>query len=68
MDFTYCYNRCKVGQAAAAKILADSDSVSDAAIDFQYFIEGCAKSCPYKESVLKVEGKPNEISVSKREE
>ena len=25
MDFTYCYNCCKVGQAAAAKIIADSD-------------------------------------------
>ena len=67
MDFTYCYNYCKVGQTAAAKILADSDSVSDAAIDFQYFVEGCVKSCPYKETVLKLEDETDEISISKRE-
>ena len=28
---------------------SESDSVSDAAIDFHYFIEECYKNCPYKE-------------------
>ena len=65
MNFNYCYKCCEVGKAAAAKILAESDSVSDAAIDFQYFIEDCFKTCPYKEAVLKAEENDNEISTSK---
>lgn len=52
MDYTYCYKYCEKGKTEADKILASSDSVSDAAIDFNYFVEDCFETCPYKEAVL----------------
>jgi hypothetical protein len=52
MDYTYCYKYCEKGKAEASKILADSESVSDAAIDFNYFVEECFNTCPYKDEVL----------------
>jgi hypothetical protein len=52
MDYTYCYKYCEKGKAEANKILANSDSVSDAAIDCNYFVEDCFGTCLYKEAVL----------------
>ena len=52
MDYTYCYKYCERGKAEANKILADSESVSDAVIDFNYFAEDCFNTCPCKEAVL----------------
>ena len=52
MDYVYCYKHCEKGKAEANKILAESDSVSDAAIDFDYFATECFNTCPYKEAVL----------------
>lgn len=49
MNGTYCYEKRTIGKQAAKEILAESESVSDAAIDFHYFIEKCYKNCPYKD-------------------
>jgi hypothetical protein len=48
-DFEYCNQKCSVGKAASQKCLDKNESVSDAAIDFWYFIEECFKTCPYKD-------------------
>lgn len=45
MDITYCCESCSIGKAASEKFLASNNSAFDAAIDFQYFVEDCYKSC-----------------------
>ena len=47
---SYCYEKCITGRQAAEKYLRENNSVSDAAIDFQYFVEDCYKNCPYKDA------------------
>jgi hypothetical protein len=59
MDYTYCYKYCEKGKTEANKILADSESVSDAAIDFNYFVEECFNICPCKDKVLAAINKGN---------
>ena len=49
MDISYCYEQCKAGKAAGKTFLAISESVFDAAYDFNCFVENCFKNCPYKE-------------------
>ncbi len=48
-DFEYCNQKCSVGKAASQKCLDENESISDAAIDFWYFVEECFKTCPYKD-------------------
>lgn len=52
MNFDFCHKICSAGKKASEKILAESDSVSDAAIDFWYFIDECSKTCPYKDNKI----------------
>jgi hypothetical protein len=59
MNYIYCYKHCEKGKTEANKILAESDSVSDAVIDFDYFAAECFNTCPCKEAVL--------AAISKRE-
>jgi hypothetical protein len=49
VNFDYCNKECPVGIKAGRECLADNESVSDAVIDFWYFIEECFKTCPYKD-------------------
>lgn len=55
MDITYCNNNCSTGMTARDKFLAKNSSVFDAAFDFNYFVENCFKSCPYKDAHTKQE-------------
>lgn len=50
VDFKYCNQKCSVGKEASKKYLDESEAVSDAAIDFWYFIKECFKTCPYKDN------------------
>jgi hypothetical protein len=36
-------------------LLRKSDSVFDAASDFELFVENCAKTCPHKEQIFSKE-------------
>lgn len=47
MDIAYCHNKCLIGKAASENFLANYNSAYDAAIEFQYFVEDCQKSCVY---------------------
>lgn len=40
-----CYEDCEVGKAKSKILLADHNSVADAASDFRYFINDCRKTC-----------------------
>lgn len=53
MDIAYCNNNCSVGIAKRNEFLDSTDSVFDAAFDFNCFVENCFKSCPYKEANTK---------------
>lgn len=54
MDVSYCDNNCVIGMAARDKFLYMNNSVFDAAIDFNNFVENCFKTCPYKEAHNKI--------------
>ncbi len=45
MDITYCYEKCSVGKAASERFLQQNNSALDAATDFRFFTEECAKTC-----------------------
>ena len=49
MDITYCYEKCPIGKAASDRYLDTNNSVVDAAIDFNMFVDNCFKACPYKD-------------------
>ena len=49
MYITYCNTGCTIGKAARDKFLMANNSIFDAVMDFNFFTENCAKSCPYKE-------------------
>lgn len=53
MNIDYCYKECRVGKQAAQDLLAQSESVSDAVIDFWHFVEECFVSCPHKDEHIK---------------
>ena len=48
MNIAYCCESCSIGKAASENFLAINNSAFDAAIDFQYFVDNCFKSCPHK--------------------
>jgi hypothetical protein len=48
MDITYCYEKCQIGKAASDEYLALNNSVIDAAMQFNLFVENCFKVCPHK--------------------
>jgi hypothetical protein len=48
LDTAYCFEKCKIGKAASCVFLDLNNSVFDAALDFDQFIENCFKYCPYK--------------------
>jgi hypothetical protein len=48
LDITYCNTNCPTGIAAREKFLAINNSVFDAAIDFNFFVNDCSKTCPYQ--------------------
>lgn len=49
MDLKYCYEKCEKGQVAANELIWRSESVFDAAFDFEYFCKDCFETCPYKQ-------------------
>ena len=62
MNIKYCYEKCDIGQTASDKFLKLSNSVIDAAIDFNFFTENCFKTCPYtQEHTKKTRSLKNEI-------
>jgi hypothetical protein len=50
IDITYCNDQCPVGKEARDRALDTNNSVFDAAIDFNNFVEHCANTCPYQEA------------------
>ena len=48
MFFSYCDNGCEKGKKMLNEYLDKNNSAFDAFVDFQYFVEECSKSCPYK--------------------
>ena len=48
MNSDYCLEACSIGKAASNIFLELNNSVSDAAIDFDCFVENCFKECPFK--------------------
>lgn len=67
MKFVYCYKECGRGQIEADHLLKTSDSIRDAVIDFEYFIENCFKTCPYREAVLAAETREDQKGSSAAE-
>jgi succinate dehydrogenase/fumarate reductase-like Fe-S protein len=67
MKFVYCYKECERGQAEADRLLRTSDSIRDAVIDFEDFIEKCFKTCPYCEAVLAAEAGEDQKDLSAAE-
>lgn len=51
MDITYCYEHCQIGKAASEKFLQQNNSALDAATDFRFFVDDCAKTCAVQEAV-----------------
>ena len=51
MDITYCYEHCPIGKAASEKFLQQNNSALDAATDFRFFTDECAKTCTAKRAV-----------------
>lgn len=49
LDNKICYNDCSIGKAACDAFLVKNNSVINAASDFNYFVENCFKTCPYKQ-------------------
>ena len=49
MNLDYCNKKCPIGISTSKEILDKNESISDAAIDFWYFIKECFKTCPYKD-------------------
>lgn len=54
MDITYCSKECPIGDTARKKFLTTNNSVYDAAMDFRFFIDDCAKTCSYKLEHIKI--------------
>jgi hypothetical protein len=52
MNKTYCYKKCEKGAQVCKEFLQNSDSVFDAASDFELFVEDCLKTCPYKDQLF----------------
>lgn len=46
-NISFCSNECPIGKAARDSFLDVNNSAIDAAIDFNFFIEKCIRSCPY---------------------
>ena len=47
----FCVEKCPLGKEQAQKFLRESESISDAAIDMQMFVDVCRKTgCHYEES------------------
>lgn len=53
MDFTYCYKTCPIGKQASADFLEKNNSACDAAMDFNFFVDECSKTCRYKNESAK---------------
>jgi hypothetical protein len=49
MNIDYCSKKCPIGIKACKELLAESESVFDARIDFELFTVECFKTCPYKD-------------------
>lgn len=53
---SYCTKQCPLGIKQAQKFLQENDSISDAAIDMEMFIETCENSnCPYERLLPKTD-------------
>lgn len=57
MNISYCDKQCPIGIEARNKFLNENNSAYDAAIDFQFFVEECFKTCLYKKEHIKEEVK-----------
>jgi hypothetical protein len=53
----YCFEHCTVGKAKSKELLATNNSAYDAAIDFNYFVEDCKKTCSYHHNWLLLRNK-----------
>lgn len=54
----YCLESCPIGRVAAQKFVAESDSVFDAVIDMEYFVDGCLEGgCSYEKERLEYDAK-----------
>lgn len=51
MNLNFCDTECPIGTKAKEELLNKRNSAFDAAIDFNYFIDECIKTCPFKKVV-----------------
>lgn len=48
MNLNFCDTKCSIGRKTKEELLDKRNSAFDAAIDFNYFIDECRKTCPFK--------------------
>lgn len=51
-DITYCVEQCSLGREQAQQFLKENESISDAAIDMQMFVETCKKTSCHQDKPL----------------
>ena len=49
MNLDYCNKKCPIGISASKEILNESESIFDAVLDFNTFVDKCYQACPYKD-------------------
>lgn len=51
MNLNFCDTECPIGRKAKEEFLTKRNSAFDVAIDFNYFIDECRKTCPFKKVI-----------------
>lgn len=52
----YCIKECPLGKEKSRELLDKNNSAYDAALDMQFFVDKCIKTCPYKDKLQADEG------------
>jgi hypothetical protein len=45
----FCIKGCPIGIEKSRELLDKNNSAYDAAMDMQFFVDKCIKTCPYKD-------------------
>ena len=51
INLNFCDTECPIGKRAKEELLNRRNSAFDAAIDFNYFIDECRETCPFKKVI-----------------
>ena len=62
MEIKYCNDYCLIGNAAKTVYLDINSSAYDAAMDFNFFVENCFKTCPFKLEHNKIKDRFNKYA------